>query len=236
MIRKKTFGTSLKRLQAWTSNLYVYSIFASKPRTLFIQNTHIFALIVRIAFNLQLQYYIYQCDMVRGIEDLRTPLSKIIRLDKELRGTLSGFMMPAFVIDLPGGGGKRLVSTYETYDEETGVATYTAPGLDGDKGTQTYTYHDPKVVTERAVEELRLEQEQALELNISLGSLTSPTMTQPGSPMPLSGISRLNPPFIYERDTPRISTAAKIRQTGVKPEDLAPHIGIDNWQRSAATA
>jgi lysine 2,3-aminomutase len=112
--------------------------------------------------------------MVRGIEDLRTPLSTIIRLDKELRGTLSGFMMPAFVIDLPGGGGKRLVSTYESYDETTGVAVYRAPGLPGKKGTQTYEYHDPKMVTKSAIKTLRQEQEQALEQNVPLEELARP--------------------------------------------------------------
>jgi lysine 2,3-aminomutase len=112
--------------------------------------------------------------MVRGIEDLRTPLSTIIRLDKELRGTLSGFMMPAFVIDLPGGGGKRLVSTYESYDEKTGVAVYRAPGLPGKKGTQTYEYHDPKMVTKSAIKTLRQEQEQALEQNVPLEELARP--------------------------------------------------------------
>jgi len=58
--------------------------------------------------------------MVKGVEDLRTPLSEIINLDKQLRGTLSGFMMPSFVVDLPGGGGKRLVSTFEEHDAEAG--------------------------------------------------------------------------------------------------------------------
>lgn len=100
--------------------------------------------------------------MVRGIEDLRTPLREIIQLDKQCRGTLSGFMMPSFVIDLPGGGGKRLVSTYETYDESTGEATYTAPGLPGQKGQMTYTYWDPMPVTETDILEHRQRQEQAL--------------------------------------------------------------------------
>lgn len=174
--------------------------------------------------------------MVRGIEDLRTPLSKIIKLDKALRGTLSGFMMPAFVIDLPGGGGKRLVSTYDSYDEETGVATYTAPGLPGVKGTQVYTYHDPKVVTETAVEELRQEQEQALEKDMSLEDFARPAVPQPGSAMPLSGLPRQTPPFIYEPNSSHTSINANVRHTGIKPEDLAPHIGINTWQPSAAAA
>jgi len=106
-------------------------------------------------------YYVYQCDMVQGIEDLRTPLQEIITLDKELRGKLSGFMMPSFVIDLPGGGGKRLVSTMETY--ENGEATYSAPGLPGAKGKKTYKYYDPKPIETKVLEEFQQEQLQALE-------------------------------------------------------------------------
>jgi lysine 2,3-aminomutase len=107
-----------------------------------------------------MQYYVYQCDMVQGIEDLRTPLHEIITLDKEIRGTLSGFMMPSFVIDLPGGGGKRLVSTYEKY--ENGKATYRAPGLHGEKGTQSYTYYDPQPIPDEAWATLRDHKVEAL--------------------------------------------------------------------------
>jgi lysine 2,3-aminomutase len=107
-----------------------------------------------------MQYYVYQCDMVQGIEDLRTPLQEIIDLDKQIRGTLSGFMMPAFVVDLPGGGGKRLVSTHSGY--KNGVATYYAPGLDGIKGKQEYFYYDPKPVVAAEIEALREHQAQAL--------------------------------------------------------------------------
>jgi hypothetical protein len=103
--------------------------------------------------------------MVRGVEDLRTPLSEIIDLDKKLRGTLSGFMMPSFVIDLPGGGGKRLVSTKESYDEVTGEATYRAPGLPGIKGLQPYTYNDPRPFTKRELLELRTQREKAREMS-----------------------------------------------------------------------
>ena len=52
-------------------------------------------------------------------------------------------MTPSFVIDLPGGGGKRLVSTYENYDPKTGRSTWRAPGLPGWKGQRIYEYHDP---------------------------------------------------------------------------------------------
>lgn len=101
--------------------------------------------------------------MVQGVEDLRTPLSEIIDLDKKMRGTLSGFMMPSFVIDLPGGGGKRLVSTYESYDKASGVAKYRAPGLDGEKGKKLYTYHDPKPVAAADLAMLHAQKARALQ-------------------------------------------------------------------------
>jgi lysine 2,3-aminomutase len=85
-------------------------------------------------------YYVYQADMVKGVEDMRTPLSTILNLEKQIRGTIAGFMMPSFVVDLPGGGGKRLASSYESYDEKTGVSTFQAPGVSVDK---EFTYHDP---------------------------------------------------------------------------------------------
>jgi lysine 2,3-aminomutase len=88
-------------------------------------------------------YYVYQCDLVRGMEDLRTPLRTILHLEQQLRGTIAGFMMPSFVVDLPGGGGKRLAMSFESYERKTGVSTFVAPGLGGEKGAKTYTYHDP---------------------------------------------------------------------------------------------
>jgi lysine 2,3-aminomutase len=98
---------------------------------------------------------VYQHDLTRSVEDLRTPLKVILELDKRLRGTLSGFMMPAFVVDLPGGGGKRLASTYDSYDEATGVSVWSAPGLPGAKGERKYTYFDPSPLPATA-EELQL--------------------------------------------------------------------------------
>lgn len=78
-----------------------------------------------------------------GIEDLRTPLQTILDMEMQLRGTIAGFMMPSFVVDLPGGGGKRLAMSHESYNRETGVSTFVAPGLGGEKGAKTYAYYDP---------------------------------------------------------------------------------------------
>ncbi|HNY05015.1 MAG TPA: lysine 2,3-aminomutase [Candidatus Egerieousia sp.] len=51
-------------------------------------------------------YYIYQCDLSMGLEHFRTPVSKGIEIMEGLRGHTSGFAVPTFVIDAPGGGGK----------------------------------------------------------------------------------------------------------------------------------
>lgn len=51
-------------------------------------------------------YYIYQCDLSMGLEHFRTPVSKGIEIIEALRGHTSGFCVPTFVVDAPGGGGK----------------------------------------------------------------------------------------------------------------------------------
>jgi len=51
-------------------------------------------------------YYLYQCDLSRGIAHFRTTVSKGIEIIENLRGHTSGIAVPTFVIDAPGGGGK----------------------------------------------------------------------------------------------------------------------------------
>ena len=51
-------------------------------------------------------YYIYQCDLSRGISHFRTPVAKGIEIIEGLRGHTSGLCVPTFVVDAPGGGGK----------------------------------------------------------------------------------------------------------------------------------
>ena len=51
-------------------------------------------------------YYIYQCDPISGSSHFRTPVSKGIEIIQGLRGHTSGYAVPNFVIDAPGGGGK----------------------------------------------------------------------------------------------------------------------------------
>jgi len=51
-------------------------------------------------------YYLYQCDLARGLGHFRTPVGKGIEIMESLIGHTSGFAVPTYVIDAPGGGGK----------------------------------------------------------------------------------------------------------------------------------
>ncbi len=51
-------------------------------------------------------YYLFQCDLVRGVEHFRTPISRGIEIMEYLRGRLSGLAIPSYVVDTPHGGGK----------------------------------------------------------------------------------------------------------------------------------
>ena len=51
-------------------------------------------------------YYLYQCDLSEGIAHFRTPVSKGVEIIEGLRGHTSGYCVPTFVVDAPGGGGK----------------------------------------------------------------------------------------------------------------------------------
>lgn len=91
-------------------------------------------------------YYLYQCDLVEGAGHFRTPVAKGIEIIEGLRGHTSGYAVPQYIIDAPGGGGKIplqpnyllsysdhkvVVRNYEGY-----VTTYEEP--------TEYTPHDPK--------------------------------------------------------------------------------------------
>ena len=65
-------------------------------------------------------YYVYVHDLVQGTEELRTTVQTAIDLEKHLRGSTAGFNTPTFVVDAPGGGGKRDVHSFEHYDRTTG--------------------------------------------------------------------------------------------------------------------
>ncbi|MEY2407908.1 MAG: lysine 2,3-aminomutase [Verrucomicrobiota bacterium] len=51
-------------------------------------------------------YYVYQCDLIAGSSHLRTSVRKGLEVMQELRGHTTGYAVPQYVIDAPGGGGK----------------------------------------------------------------------------------------------------------------------------------
>jgi lysine 2,3-aminomutase len=83
-------------------------------------------------------YYIYQCDLSMGLEHFRTPVSKGIEIMEGLRGHTSGYAVPTFVVDAPGGGGKTPVMPTYIISQSPGrivlrnyegvITTYTEPG------------------------------------------------------------------------------------------------------------
>jgi lysine 2,3-aminomutase len=51
-------------------------------------------------------YYLYQCDPILGSGHFRTPISKGLEIIRGLRGHTTGYAVPQYVVDAPGGGGK----------------------------------------------------------------------------------------------------------------------------------
>jgi lysine 2,3-aminomutase len=97
-------------------------------------------LVKRLSYINVQPYYVYQHDLVPGVEDLRTTLGASLDIEKQVRGATSGFNTPTFVLDAPGGGGKRDVHSFEHYDRTTGVSVFRSPNVDENA---VYLYFDP---------------------------------------------------------------------------------------------
>jgi lysine 2,3-aminomutase len=97
-------------------------------------------LVKRLAYVNVQPYYVYVHDLVKGVEELRTTVETAVMLEKAVRGSAAGFNTPTFVVDCPGGGGKRFVHSYEHYDRTTGISVFTAPSV---KPGQYFFYFDP---------------------------------------------------------------------------------------------
>jgi lysine 2,3-aminomutase len=55
-------------------------------------------------------YYVYQCDLISGSAHLRASVRKGLEIMEQLRGHTTGYAVPTYVIDAPGGGGKVPIS------------------------------------------------------------------------------------------------------------------------------
>ncbi|MGD9898108.1 MAG: lysine 2,3-aminomutase [Calditrichaceae bacterium] len=64
------------------------------------------SLVHKLVQNRVRPYYLYQCDLSEGLSHFRTPVGKGIEIIESLIGHTSGFAVPTYVIDAPGGGGK----------------------------------------------------------------------------------------------------------------------------------
>ncbi|MFB6318936.1 lysine 2,3-aminomutase [Saccharicrinis sp. FJH54] len=64
------------------------------------------SLMHKLVMNRVRPYYLYQCDLSEGLTHFRTPVGKGIEIMENLIGHTSGFAVPTFVVDAPGGGGK----------------------------------------------------------------------------------------------------------------------------------
>ncbi|MBA3051488.1 MAG: KamA family radical SAM protein [Candidatus Omnitrophota bacterium] len=82
-------------------------------------------------------YYIYQCDPIPGSSHFRTPVAKGLEIIQGLRGFISGYAVPHYVIDTPGGGGKiPLLPEYYLGRDGDHILIRNFEG-------NTYKYYDP---------------------------------------------------------------------------------------------
>jgi lysine 2,3-aminomutase len=82
-------------------------------------------------------YYIYQCDPIVGSKHFRTSVATGINIIENLRGHTTGYAVPTYVIDGPGGGGKIPISP--NYVVKTGGGKTVVRNFKGEE----YTYVDP---------------------------------------------------------------------------------------------
>ena len=106
-------------------------------------------------------YYVYVHDLTAGTEDMRTTVQTALNVEKEVRGVTSGFNTPTFVVDAPGGGGKRCAHSYEHYNRETGISVYTAPNV---KPGEKFLYFDPLHSLNESAQEDWLDEKKAKEM------------------------------------------------------------------------
>jgi lysine 2,3-aminomutase len=90
-------------------------------------------------------YYMYQCDLVTGIGHFRTPVAKGLEIMEGLIGHISGFAIPLYVIDAPGGGGKiRIMPNYLISQSDRRVVLRNYEGLiSAYEEPSEYRPHDP---------------------------------------------------------------------------------------------
>ena len=102
-------------------------------------------------------YYLYQCDLVAGSGHFRTSVSRGIEIMEGLRGHTSGYAVPTYVVDAPGGGGKIPVAPNYVMAQSPGKVV-----LRNFEGFIT-TYTEPDDYDPREIEHLEEQVERRLE-------------------------------------------------------------------------
>jgi lysine 2,3-aminomutase len=84
-------------------------------------------------------YYLYQCDLVEGSGHFRTSIAKGLEIMQQLQGYTSGYAVPKYVVDAPGGGGKVVVAPQNLVSQADNPSTVHLRTYKGDIAT----YHEP---------------------------------------------------------------------------------------------
>jgi lysine 2,3-aminomutase len=93
-------------------------------------------------------YYLYQCDLINGSSHLRTSVAEGVSVIEGLRGHTTGYAVPQFVIDGPGGGGKIPINP--NYLIDTSPGSVTLRNFEGN----VFEYPDPTPMPDAAMEKL----------------------------------------------------------------------------------
>lgn len=93
-------------------------------------------------------YYLYQCDLITGSSHLRTSVAEGVNIIEKLRGHTTGYAIPQFVIDGPGGGGKIPINPNYVVDSSSGKIT-----LRNFEG-EIFDYPDPTPISEKTLQAL----------------------------------------------------------------------------------
>jgi lysine 2,3-aminomutase len=93
-------------------------------------------------------YYIYQCDLATGTEHFRTSVATGIQIIEKLRGHTTGYAIPTYVIDAPGGGGKIPIEPDYVISKEKGKLV-----LRNYEG-QVFEYPEPNIIEFKKVKSI----------------------------------------------------------------------------------
>jgi len=107
-------------------------------------------------------YYLYQCDPVFGTEHFRTTVDAGIKIIEKMRGFTTGYAVPTFVVDAPGGGGKIPVPPNYVISNIKGKTILR------NYENKVFEYHDPIEVKKR-----KMKSKQPASRDISFHSVNS---------------------------------------------------------------